>query len=89
MEEGKKDHIQFVEARKDAAEAFEPAKQPLDFVAPAVHGFVILPGLQALRAGRDHRNEAEVQRQLQGFIVLLSAIHDQMQGRRQGADAAQ
>src|SRR5208283_3413986 len=89
VEEGEKDQIQFVEAGKDATKAFEPAEQPLDFVAPAVHGFVILPGLQAVMSGWNHRDETEVQRQLQGFVVLVSAVHDQMQGCRQGSDAAQ
>jgi hypothetical protein len=36
VEEGKKDQIEFVEARKDAAKAFKPAEQLLDFVAPAI-----------------------------------------------------
>ena len=84
MEEGEKDQIEFVEARKDAAKTFEPAEQPLDFVAPAVHGFVVLPGLQAVRPGRNHRNKAEIQRQLQGFVVFVGAVHDQMQGAGKG-----
>src|SRR5271157_641348 len=40
-------------------------------------------------SGWNDRDEAEVQRQLQGFVVLVSAVHDQMQGGRQGSDAAQ
>src|ERR1035441_2105688 len=39
--------------------------------------------------GWNHWNEAEVQGQLQGFIVFVSAIHDPMQGRGQGADTTQ
>src|ERR1019366_4648769 len=54
-----------------------------------VHGLVILPRLETLRAGWNHWKETEVQRQLQGFIVFVSAIHDQMQGRGQGADTTQ
>jgi hypothetical protein len=43
VEEGKKDDIEFVEAREDATKALEPAEQPLDFIAPAI----------ARKAGRD------------------------------------
>src|SRR5271157_2563460 len=40
-------------------------------------------------SGWNHRDETEVQSQLQSFVVLVSAVHDQMQGCWQGSDAAQ
>src|SRR5208282_2988348 len=89
MEEGEKDHVEFVEAREDATKTFEPAEQALDFVAPAVHGFVVLPGLQSVGSGWDQRDETKVQSQLQGLVVLVGPVHDQVQRRRQGSDAAQ
>ena len=36
VEEREKDDIQFLEAGEDAPEAHEPAKEPLDFLAPLV-----------------------------------------------------
>jgi hypothetical protein len=41
----------FLEARKDAAKAFGPAEEPLDFVALLVEGAVILPRLDAVGLG--------------------------------------
>jgi hypothetical protein len=64
VEEAEKDQIEFVEAREDATQAFEPAEQALNFVTPAVHGFIVLPGLQPIRSGRDHRDKTKVQSQL-------------------------
>lgn len=69
-EESKKDDDEFIEAGEDAAEAFESAEEPLDLVALAVHGFIVLPGLEAIAFGRDHREEAKFQGQLEGFVVL-------------------
>src|ERR1039457_7201741 len=68
---------------------FSLRKQALEFVASTVHSLVILPRLETLRAGWNHWKEAEVQGQLQGFIVFVSAIHDPMQERGQGADTTQ
>ena len=61
MEEAEEDEIEFVEPGEDATKAFEPAEQSLNFVAPPVHGFVVLPGIEAVRTGRNHWEEAEVQ----------------------------
>ena len=52
MEEAEKQQIEFVEARKDTTKAFESAEEPLDFVASAVHGLVVLPRLQGT-GGKD------------------------------------
>src|SRR4051812_36666231 len=89
VEEGKKHDIEFIEAREEAAEAFETPEEPLDLVAPAVHGFVILPRRQTIALGRDHGNPAELQGQLAGRIVFVSAVHDEIERRRQRSDAAQ
>ena len=70
-------------AREDAAE------EPLDLVALAVQGFVVLPGLQAIAFGRDHRDESKVQGQLESLVVLVGAVHDEMQRCGQRSDAAQ
>jgi len=58
-------------------------------VLAAVHGLVVLPRLEAVRSGRNHRDKTKVQRQLQGLVVLVAAVHDQVQRRGQGPDAAQ
>ena len=89
MEEGKKHDIEFIEAREEAAEAFETPEEPLDLVAPAVHGFVILPRRQTIALGRDHGNPAEIQGQLAGRVVFVSAVHDEIERRRQRSEAAQ
>ena len=36
-------------------------------------------GSRRLRFGRNHRNQAEIERQLPGFVVFVGAVHDQMQ----------
>ena len=66
MEEAEKDQVEFVEAREDATKAFEPAEQALNFVAPAVHGFIVLPGLQ--ENGQVSYDQAAVQRGRQHLI---------------------
>ena len=38
--------------------------------------------------GRNHRNETQIERQLTGFISLVSAIHDQMTPKGSGAPPA-
>lgn len=81
VEESQEEDIEFVEAREDATEALEPAKEPLHFIALAVKRLVVLPGFQAITLGRNHGDKAEIERQLPGFVVFVSAIHDQMQGR--------
>ena len=70
VEESQKDDVEFIEAREDAAEAFESAEKPLDLIALAVHGFIILPGLQAIASRRNLRDVAKVQSQLESLVVL-------------------
>ncbi len=89
VEECKEDDIEFVEAREDAAKAFESAEEPFDLIALAVHGFVVLPRLQSIAFRRDNGNETEAQSQLLGFVIFVGAVHDEVQGRGQRPQAAQ
>ena len=70
--------------REDAAEALETPEEPFDLVALAVHGFVILPGFEAIALAWNHRNKAEIQRQLAGFVVFVGSIHDECSGAGSG-----
>ncbi len=47
-QETQEQDVQLFEAGEDSAEAFEAAEEPLDLIAFAVHGFVVLPGLQPI-----------------------------------------
>jgi hypothetical protein len=78
VEESEEDDIEFIEAGEDAAEAFESAEEPLDLVAFAVQGFIVEPGMQAIVAGRNDREEAKVQSQLERGVVLVGAVQDEM-----------
>jgi len=89
VDEAQEDHIEFLEAREDAAEALQSAKQPLHLVAFAVHRLVELPRLQTIGTGWHDRNVAKIEHQLQGGVVVVSGVHDQVQGRRQRSDAGQ
>jgi len=72
-------HVEFLEAGEDATKAFQTAKQPLDFVSPFVNRFAVVPGGYTGRLGRHDRNKSQIQRQLPGFVALVSAVHDQVQ----------
>jgi hypothetical protein len=48
-----------------------------------------LPRFQTIEAGRHHRDVAKIQHQLQGGVVVLGGIQDQVQGRGQGSNAGQ
>ena len=89
VEESEEDDVEFIEAGEDAAETFESTEESLDLVAFAIHGFIVLPGLQAIAFGRNDGNEAKVQSQLESFVVLVGAVHQQMQWRGQRSNAAQ
>jgi len=78
-DECEKDDVEFIESGEDAAEAFEPAEEPFYFIASAIHGLVVLPGIQAVALGRDDWDKAEVQCQLASLVVLVGAIHEQIQ----------
>jgi hypothetical protein len=78
VEESEEDDIEFIETGEDAAEAFEPAEEPLDLVALAVQSLIVEPRMQAIVAGRNDREEAEVQSQLERSVVLVGAVQDEM-----------
>jgi len=82
-------NVEFLEAREDATEAFQSAEEPLDFIAFAVYGFVVLTWFQTVALGRHYRNKAEIQGQLPGLVVLAGAVHNQMQRRVQRPQARQ
>ena len=77
-DKGGKHHIQLVEAGKDAAEAFEPAKEPFDFIAAAIHHAIVFPRAKPIGLGRHDQDIAHFLSQLAGFIAFVSPIHDQM-----------
>ncbi len=61
IDECEKDDVEFVGAGEDAAEAFEPAEEPGYLIASAIHGFVVLPGIQSVALGRNDWDEAKIQ----------------------------
>jgi hypothetical protein len=89
VDEAQEDHIELLEAREDATEALQAAKQPLYLIAFAVYGLVQLPRLQTIGTGWHDRNVAKIQYQLQGGVVVVGGVHDQVHGRGQRSDAGQ
>jgi hypothetical protein len=69
VEEREKGDIQFLEAREDAPEALDPAKEPLDFDAPLVEFPVKFH--QSRCTSGDHWNQAQIQHQLPRLAVFL------------------
>ena len=65
MDEGYEHHVELVKAREDAPEAFGPSKEALHLVALAMHDAVITPGVEPVGMGWHHRNESQIQSQLQ------------------------
>ena len=79
MNKSDKHYIEFLEAREDAPEALEPAKQAFDFVTAAVHRAIVFPGVNAIALGRDHWHQAQFKRQLTRLIPFVGAVHQQIQ----------
>ena len=50
MDEGGEHDVELLEAREDAAEAFDLG-QALDLVAPAIEAAVVGPGVERMRLG--------------------------------------
>ena len=71
MQEGEENHIQLFEAREDATEALESAKEPFDFIALLVEGTIIFPRLDAVGLERNYRDHAENKHQFPGQVVLV------------------
>lgn len=89
MDKGQEHHIEFLEAREDAAEAFKAAKQSLDFIAPAVHCTIVLPSGDAVLFGWDDGDEAKIERQLSRVVTFVSPIHQQMNRPGRGTKSIQ
>jgi hypothetical protein len=89
MNEADEQNVKLFKAREDTSKAFEPAEQALDLVAALVHRAVVFPGLEAVRLGRNDRDESEVQRELTGLCALVGPIHQQMHRPRGLAQSAQ
>lgn len=76
VEECEEDDVEFVEAGEDTAEAFESAEEPFYLIASAIHGFVVLPGIQSVALGRNDWDEAKIQSQLAGLVILVGPVHE-------------
>ena len=76
IDECEKDDVEFVEAGEDTAEAFESAEEPFYLIASAIHGFVVLPGIQSVALGRNDWDEAKIQSQLAGLVILVGPVHE-------------
>src|SRR5262249_4546797 len=74
-EEPKEKRVEFLEAREDTTEAFESAEETFDLVALLVNGMIVVPGMQAVGLRRNHRNHAQVEHQLPGFVAFVRPIH--------------
>jgi len=57
--EAQKDAVEFLEAGEDTTIAFESAKEPFDFIAFAIQGPVIVPGIDAIRLRGNDRNHLQ------------------------------
>src|ERR1017187_8248325 len=76
-QEGHEHDVEFVEATEAAAEALEPAEPALDLASTPIPGFAVRPGRNTRRAGRDDGTEAQIERELSGFIAFIRRIHDE------------
>jgi hypothetical protein len=82
VEEDEEEDIEFLEAGEDSAEVFESTEEPLDFVAFFVEGAVVFPGFDRVGLWQNHRDHAQAEHQLPGFVALVDAIHQQRQAFR-------
>ena len=48
VDECPEDDVELFKARKDTAKAFQSAEQSLNFIAPLINLFVVLPRVQAV-----------------------------------------
>jgi hypothetical protein len=82
MNRAKEHYVELFKAGKDAAEAFEPPEEALDFIASLVESAVVFPGFDPIRFGWDDGNHAQVKDKLSGLIVLVGSIHQHRQAFR-------
>ncbi len=79
IDKGEEHQVQFFEPRKDAAEAFEAAKQALNFVSALVHFPIIFPWFNAIAFGWNDGNETQVERELPCLVTFIRLVHDEVQ----------
>lgn len=79
VDESHEHDIELLEPREDPAKAFESAEQPLDLIAPLVHGSVVFPRRDAILLGRNDRNKAQIKCQLPRLVALVCPVHQQVQ----------
>ncbi|GAA4406011.1 hypothetical protein GCM10011450_14540 [Advenella faeciporci] len=86
IDESNEHEIELLKAGEDSSVAFEATKQSLHLVSPSIHRAVILPWIQP-PGGRGYDGDiAKIERKLPGFIALISAIHQQMDGPSERAE---
>jgi hypothetical protein len=68
MNKTDKHHIEFLKARENAPKALESAKQTLDLITALIQYAIIFPAMDSVAFRGNHRNEAQVSRQLPRFI---------------------
>ena len=75
VEEAQEEHVELLKSGEDSAEALEATEEPLDLVALFVEGTVVVPGLDTIGFGRNHRNHAQIEHELSGLVALIGSIH--------------
>ncbi|KVE85896.1 hypothetical protein WI99_16300 [Burkholderia cepacia] len=65
--------------REDATKALQSTEQPPDFVATFVQLPVALPRLNVRAQRRNDGDEAEIERELSGFVAFVRLVHQQVQ----------
>ncbi|CAN0646045.1 hypothetical protein BCEP27_60228 [Burkholderia cepacia] len=65
--------------REDATKALHSTERPPDFVATFVQLPVALPRLNVCAQRRNDGDEAEIERELSGFVAFVRLVHQQVQ----------
>ncbi|KVR67409.1 hypothetical protein WK21_23435 [Burkholderia cepacia] len=65
--------------REDATKALHSTERPPDFVATFVQLPVVLPRLNVCAQRRNDGDEAEIERELSGFVAFVRLVHQQVQ----------
>lgn len=65
--------------REDATKTLQSTERPPDFVATFVQLPVVLPRLNVCAQRRNDGDEAEIERELSGFVAFVRLVHQQVQ----------
>ncbi|KVQ31636.1 hypothetical protein WK78_22555 [Burkholderia cepacia] len=65
--------------REDATKTLQSTERPPDFVATFVQLPVVLPRLNVRAQRRNDGDEAEIERELSGFVAFVRLVHQQVQ----------